>query len=746
MVKITVEYGENIKKFIRKKKILQTVIRYKLKGYSYKTAKRWGQKIYYDLKKNHNGKSIKEKKWAHRRGFLSDSIDKYGLTEKNYRKILSDFEYTFLTPINNDYEKWLTDRLTPHYILIPYKKLLPEVYYSIITRNGIQKIISLKDGNRVVNTDAVLELLREKKKLLLLPSQSSHIKYSYLFEYKHDKFYVNNAAISIEAIGDFFRNLKSYFIIKAYNDTSKDVKSLFNDKEVIFKFILSNTDAKTPDILASYVEVERPYIGGRNTQKRFRKKNFRHIIIDKNNGTFNWKMEDILYEETVPRWNDLCKAALEIASFMSQIEYMMIAFKITDDGIKLVGHGRMPKMPEGTTFDSDINKYLKDKSQQKKQQKWQKNKFKNNCKAIILNYLRKHKFRKGFRLYMVSVWLNVIKDDLKNTHMPLKKKLWAWKRGYPSYRIEQYHLTEENWKNFLSEYNYAWLNRLNNTYQKWLNDKTTMRYVLEPMRQYLPEYYYFICKRNGAMYYKKLQDCPNEFENSSGGIMRLLEKKKKLVFKPNSGSHGGGFYKIEQLEGKIFVNDEVASVTDLISLLNSQKDTYVITEYIEMNHALKQIYDKSVNTVRIMVLNESCDTPRIVQTYMRVGTSHTGVTDNIAFGGIAVYVEPESGVYYGAELLRDHKYVKIEKHPDTGIPITGVIPYWNFVKKGVIEISRYLPQLEYLGFDIAITDYGFKILEINIHQDIHKAHEYSREVNNFFKKKVEYKKKLYGIQ
>lgn len=96
-------------------------------------------------------------------------------------------------------------------------------------------------------------------------------------------------------------------------------------------------------------------------------------------------------------------------------------------------------------------------------------------------------------------------------------------------------------------------------------------------------------------------------------------------------------------------------------------------------------------------------------------------------------------------MLKNHKYVEIEEHPDTGTVLKGYLPNWELVKRGVIEVSKMMPQLEYLGYDIAITDDGFKILEINIHQDIHKAHEYSTEVNEFFKRKIAYKKKIYGI-
>jgi glutathione synthase/RimK-type ligase-like ATP-grasp enzyme len=36
----------------------------------------------------------------------------------------------------------------------------------------------------------------------------------------------------------------------------------------------------------------------------------------------------------------------------------------------------------------------------------------------------------------------------------------------------------------------------------------------------------------------------------------------------------------------------------------------------------------------------------------------------------------------------------------------------------LVEISQHLAPLTYLGYDIAITDDGFKIIDINSHQGI----------------------------
>ena len=88
-----------------------------------------------------------------------------------------------------------------------------------------------------------------------------------------------------------------------------------------------------------------------------------------------------------------------------------------------------------------MNLFLKDISDKKYHQITHKNELKTLCKNRALNIMAHKVFRKGFRPYMINVWLNTVKDDFFSASMPLKKKIWAWKHGFPSFRIEQYGLT-----------------------------------------------------------------------------------------------------------------------------------------------------------------------------------------------------------------------------------------------------------------------------------------------------------------
>lgn len=83
-----------------------------------------------------NGLSIKEKIWAYNKGFLSDRIYRYGLTEDNYLNFMPDY-YWKLHPINGPNSTWIDDKLKIKYILNRYNDYLPKYFYQL--NKGNQK-------------------------------------------------------------------------------------------------------------------------------------------------------------------------------------------------------------------------------------------------------------------------------------------------------------------------------------------------------------------------------------------------------------------------------------------------------------------------------------------------------------------------------------------------------------------------------------------------------------------------------
>lgn len=372
------------------------------------------------------------------------------------------------------------------------------------------------------------------------------------------------------------------------------------------------------------------------------------------------------------------------------------------------------------------------------------NKITSFFKRCVCFYLRK---KKGFSAYMANEWYETVrKDFFSDKETPLKFKLWCYRRGFMPWRIPQYGITKENVKEFLSDRDYMYLHQINNSYKKWIEDKMTFRLVLEPFKKNLPKYYYQIIQRDDKQLIVSLGDLPDGYKASFDELFRLLRNEGKLALKAAAGTHGVGFYKVEYADGKYYLNNKEVGEIGIRNTINSFRSFYIVTEYINMHDDIKNIFAGSVNTIRVMMINRDGHHPKLMDAYMRIGTEKSGVTDNVAFGGVVCSVNLETGEYGNGLQLVNHEYISIDKHPDTGTPLNGVLPNWELIKKGLLDISQYLSQLEYLGFDVVCTPEGFVILEVNSHQDLHRLPSYSQEVRDFFAYKLRRKERRYKIK
>lgn len=730
-------------------------------GYSRKLANAYYKKVQQDNLLD-NGISMQDKKWAHDHKYLSTSIEKYDL-KNNMGKYISDVDYLFLQPFNNSFVKWMHDLVTTNHVLVDYPEHLPKLYFNIIDREHKKIFLPIDTVNREFgeNYDDFIRLLDERKQLVLRPASSSGERSSYIikrvgenryklcaddidkqrmsmFGYGYDKqmllceeypeelpegFEPNpckKPEYDKDSLLELISTLKySYVIAEPYK--------LREGVNGVLKLYIANKELKSTELLDAYFlpfGVESP----------------EHIRVSET-GAVEGR------ECVIPDWDKLVADTLKMAAFVSEIEYFTAYILITEDGFVIDRFSTDPVLPDIAHSDK-LNDYLLERLEKKRSSyKVTKERTWNAFRDKRFNRFVKRFCRPGIRPYMQKLWMRSVWDDFLHTKSTnIFQKIWCWRHGFQSFRIQQYGLTKENYKNFLSDYQYHWLNRINNGYQIWINDKTTTRYVMEPYKQYLAKYYYDIIKMSGETCIKALQDIPEGFEPSFDGIFKLLRQEKLLALKPSAGTHGDGFYRMEYADGKYLINGKEMTEDEIVAMISGFKSIYVITEYLFMHHELKKIYPNAVNTIRVAVVNQSAYEPKIMQTYMRIGSSKSGFTDNVGYGGICAKIDTATGRYYCAEQLRNHKFTPCPKHPDTGVEIEGIVPNWDYMCEGVLNICRFMPELEYLGFDIAITDDGFKIIEINIHQDLHKVAEHSPEFKQFYQDKLKLKAEQYGMK
>lgn len=305
-----------------------------------------------------------------------------------------------------------------------------------------------------------------------------------------------------------------------------------------------------------------------------------------------------------------------------------------------------------------------------------------------------------------KAFLRALAEDLLYTKESIRAKFWAYRHSFFSDRIKLYGLTPDNYDRYLPDFLYYQLQPINGIFSIWLDDKLSLKYLLQPFDQYLPEYYYLLDRGHVI----GLMDCPLAGVDDES-IARLLEMKKCLAAKLMTGSRGKGFHKLTCHNDDYYVDDIRMNRTDMMTFLMGLSG-YLITEYLTAHHALATVTGNRPCSLRIVLVNLG-GKHTIAGAYMKLGTDASGYVDNISAGGIAVWVDIDSGSFSRGFWYDGQRYVPVTKHPDSEQPVEGTVPFWQDIRATILAIGDYVPQMRLMGFDIIISDEGFKIIEIN---------------------------------
>ena len=273
-------------------------------------------------------------------------------------------------------------------------------------------------------------------------------------------------------------------------------------------------------------------------------------------------------------------------------------------------------------------------------------------------------------------------------------------------------ITDDNYKDYLSTRDYCSLHPLNGSYSFWIDDKLTLKYILNGTEagQYMPDYYFML---DGGVVLP-LMDAGEEYKNDGlNGVTRLLENKKRLALKLVKSSLGVGFYKAEFDGNAYFLNGEKLTRQNFIERMKSLKG-YLVTEYLLPHSEFAKYCDKSVGCLRYVIGRRLNGELQEIYSFMRFGTKKSRFVENYNSGGVLTIIR--NGEYKDGNVLNfeTNKNVVISRHPDNDIEIKGRIPHWDEVVKAAKTIADTMPQLTYMGIDFCITDDNrVKIIEIN---------------------------------
>ena len=184
----------------------------------------------------------------------------------------------------------------------------------------------------------------------------------------------------------------------------------------------------------------------------------------------------------------------------------------------------------------------------------------------------------------------------------------------------------------------------------------------------------------------------------------FVEKHPKFIVKPTFGNYGTGVQIID-------VNNEKGVDAIFKRLIEEYPEGSTAEELIAQCNELASFHPSSVNTVRLTTARQSNGEIYIIQRpFIRLGQGGRCV-DNGGNGGIIAGIDYETGIIKGAIDERMNRYVV---HPDSGKTILGYqIPRWEEAKAFVVELANVLPDLNYCGWDLALTDNGWVMVEAN---------------------------------
>lgn len=294
------------------------------------------------------------------------------------------------------------------------------------------------------------------------------------------------------------------------------------------------------------------------------------------------------------------------------------------------------------------------------------------CKIIPRFYNKSKKIAREYNLNTFSIYIDMIMSLIKF--------------GASEENYEQYHFWEHD-------------DKYRDSFITWRRNLSIMHKFCTPESKEL-----FLDKvvwnKRFAKYVKR--DWLYCKTASLDDIENFLKKHESIIIKKIDGACGVGVKK--------YNTKKILADNDQLSKLKGEN---IILEEIAVNaECLRQFSPSSLNTLRFVTCIDHSGIPHIIATVFRMGNGKS-LTDNFLTGGIACYIDPETGVVITVGINAEGKV--FESHPFSHKTFKGFqIPQWEEAKKLVLTLAMEVPEARFVGWDVVLTEKGFDILEGNI--------------------------------
>ena len=154
---------------------------------------------------------------------------------------------------------------------------------------------------------------------------------------------------------------------------------------------------------------------------------------------------------------------------------------------------------------------------------------------------------------------------------------------------------------------------------------------------------------------------------------------------------------------------------DVENMVADPGEDLLVQERLVQHPAIRPISPWSLNTARLLAVRVADGEVVLAGASHRWGTAVSGPVDNVSAGGIASGIDARAGRLGPIrEFPRERRRVQYDRHPDTGEQVAGVIlPQWEQVRDLALRLMATFPELDHVGWDIAVTDQGPRVIEGN---------------------------------
>jgi hypothetical protein len=199
-----------------------------------------------------------------------------------------------------------------------------------------------------------------------------------------------------------------------------------------------------------------------------------------------------------------------------------------------------------------------------------------------------------------------------------------------------------------------------------------------------------------------------------------------VFIKPVRGAHGRNIFSVDALaadgQSLVLSSGETPDLGEFVAGLDTQERSgWLFQERLPGDEAITRFCGDRLTSIRFIVIFTPRG-PEILSAVWKIPTGRN-ITDNFAVGhsgNMIAGIELESGRVLHMVQGAGWKNVSTTKHPDTGTELEDAgfadrrLPGWDAAREVCLKYAELFPDLRLQHWDIALTDHGPVILEVNV--------------------------------